>query len=149
MNHGDVFVLDSGKKIFVWRGSEASGMEKMTAGLIAAKLVWKIIVIRWTKTFLLARLRDHVGEDITHLEDGEEEAECDEEWTEHLPLDGRYDITITVTFIITITIIISMAGRRSLTRTRPMTLPSLRMSTRPSSCTSELGITRRVHCNRF
>jgi len=64
MNHGDVFVLDSGKKIFVWRGSEASGMEKMTAGLIAAKL------------------RDHVGEDITHLEDGEEEAECDEEWTE-------------------------------------------------------------------
>ena len=37
MNHGDVFVLDSGKKIFVWRGSEASGMEKMTAGLIAAK----------------------------------------------------------------------------------------------------------------
>ena len=37
MNHGDVFVLDSGKKIFVWRGSEASGSEKMTAGLIAAK----------------------------------------------------------------------------------------------------------------
>merc|ERR1711962_1527927 len=61
MNHGDVFVLDSGK-------------EKMTAGLIAAKL------------------RDHVGEDITHLEDGEEEAECDEEWTEHLPLDGREEI---------------------------------------------------------
>merc|ERR1711963_115157 len=76
MNHGDVFVLDSGKKIFVWRGSEASGMEKMTAGLIAAKL------------------RDHVGEDITHLEDGEEEAECDEEWTGHLPLDGRIsDVT--------------------------------------------------------
>merc|ERR1712013_649115 len=100
MNHGDVFVLDSSKKIFVWRGSEASGMEKMTAGLIAAKL------------------RDHVGEDITHLEDGEEEAECDEEWTEHLPLDGRYDITITITItliIITTTIIISMAGRRSLT----------------------------------
>ena len=123
-------------------------MEKMTAGLIAAKLVWKIIVIRWTKTFLLARLRDHVGEDITHLEDGEEEAECDEEWTEHLPLDGRYNITITIT-ITTITLIISMVGRRSLTRTRPMTLPSLRMSTRPSSCTSELGITRRVHCNHF
>ena len=85
-----------------------------------------------------------MGEDITHLEDGEEEAECDEEWTEHLPLDGRYHITITI-----IIIIISMAGRRSLTRTRPMTLPSLRMSTRPSSCTSELGITRRVHCNHF
>ena len=74
MNHGDVFVLDSGKKIFVWRGAEASGSEKMAAGLIAAKL------------------RDHVGEEITHLEDGEEEAECDEEWTEHLPLDGRAEI---------------------------------------------------------
>ena len=63
MNHGDVFVLDSGKKIsfsvsffhaqfffvfiliflspgkkiFVWKGSGASGQEKMTAGLIAAK----------------------------------------------------------------------------------------------------------------
>ena len=37
MNHGDVFVLDSGKKIFVWKGSAASGQEKMTAGLIAAK----------------------------------------------------------------------------------------------------------------
>ena len=91
-----------------------------------------------------------MGEDITHLEDGEEEAECDEEWTEHLPLDGRYDIMITITITITITIIIiSMAGRRSLTRTWPMTLPSLKMSTRPSSCISELGITRRVHCNHF
>ena len=89
-----------------------------------------------------------MGEDITHLEDGEEEAECDEEWTELLPLDGRYDITIAITITVAI-IIISMAGRRSLTRTWPMTLPSLKMSTRPSSCTSELGITRRVHCNHF
>merc|ERR1712110_986216 len=53
MNHGDVFVLDSGKKIFVWRGAQASGSEKMAAGLIAA------------------RLRDHVGEEITHLEEGD------------------------------------------------------------------------------
>ena len=37
MNHGDVFVLDSGKKIFVWKGSGASGQEKMSAGMIAAK----------------------------------------------------------------------------------------------------------------
>ena len=37
MNHGDVFVLDSGKKIFVWKGSGASGQEKMTAGQIAAR----------------------------------------------------------------------------------------------------------------
>jgi len=71
MNHGDVFVLDSGKKIFVWKGSGASGQEKMSAGQIAAKM------------------RDHVGEEIVHVEDGDEEAECDEEWTEHLPLDGR------------------------------------------------------------
>merc|ERR1712212_101017 len=74
MNHGDVFVLDSGKKIFVWKGSAASGQEKMTAGLIAAKM------------------RDHVGEEIVHLDDGDEEAECDEEWTEHLPLTGRAEI---------------------------------------------------------
>jgi len=74
MNHGDVFVLDSGKKIFVWKGSAASGQEKMTAGLIAAKM------------------RDHVGEEIVHVDDGDEEAECDEEWTEHLPLDGRGQI---------------------------------------------------------
>ena len=33
-----------------------------------------------------------MGEEITHLEDGEEEVECDEEGTEHLPLDGRTDI---------------------------------------------------------
>merc|ERR1711910_111703 len=71
MNHGDVFVLDSGKKIFVWKGSGASGQEKMTAGLIAAKM------------------KDHMGEEIVHVDDGDEEAECDEEWTEHLPLDGR------------------------------------------------------------
>merc|ERR1719381_123370 len=98
MNHGDVFVLDSGKrisfsifsrkiffdfiftflpsgkKIFVWKGSGASGQEKMTAGLIAA------------------RMRDHVGEEIVHVEDGEEEAECDEEWTEHLPLSGKGEV---------------------------------------------------------
>merc|ERR1719430_1633550 len=68
MNHGDVFVLDSGKKIFVWKGSGASGQEKMTAGLIAAKM------------------RDHVGEEIVHVDD------WDEEWTEHLPLDGRGEV---------------------------------------------------------
>ena len=26
------------------------------------------------------------------MQDGDEEADCDEEWTEHLPLDGRGDI---------------------------------------------------------
>merc|ERR1712088_692692 len=61
MNHGDVFVLDSGKKIFVWKGSGASIQEKMSAGLIAAKM------------------KDHPGEEIVHVDDGDEEAECDEE----------------------------------------------------------------------
>ena len=32
--------LSSGKKIFVWKGSGASGQEKMMAGLIAAKWVF-------------------------------------------------------------------------------------------------------------
>ena len=47
MNHGDVFVLDSGKKIFVWKGSGASGQEKMTAGQIAA---------RWTNLKIILTL---------------------------------------------------------------------------------------------
>merc|ERR1712226_1643986 len=71
MNHGDVFVLDSGKKIFVWKGSNSSGGEKMTAGMVAAKM------------------RDHLGESICHVDDGDEEGNVDEEWTEHLPLDGK------------------------------------------------------------
>merc|ERR1711953_829450 len=74
MNHGDVFVLDSGKKIFVWKGSGASIQEKMSAGLIAAKM------------------KDHPGEELVHVDDGDEETECDEEWTEHLPLSGRGDV---------------------------------------------------------
>ena len=71
MNHGDTFVLDSGKKIFVWCGRKCSGQEKMAAG------------------FLSMRLRDHADESIVHVADGEEEEEVDEEWTEHLPLLGR------------------------------------------------------------
>lgn len=74
MNHGDTFVLDSGKKIFVWAGSGSSGQERMKAGQVAAKL------------------RDEVGEEIVHVTDGNEEEEVDEEWTEHLPLEGRGDI---------------------------------------------------------
>jgi len=71
MNHGDVFVLDSGKRIFVWAGANSSGGERMTAGMVAAKM------------------RDHPGEDICHIDDGDEEGNVDEEWTEHLPLDGK------------------------------------------------------------
>ena len=33
-----------------------------------------------------------MGEEIVHVEDGEEEAECDEEWTEHLPLSGKGEV---------------------------------------------------------
>merc|ERR1712088_1056878 len=68
MNHGDVFVLDSGKKIFVWKGSGASIQEKMSAGMIAAKM------------------KDHPGEELVHVDDGDEEA------TEHLPLDGKGEV---------------------------------------------------------
>jgi len=74
MNHGDTFVLDSGKKIFVWSGKDSSGQEKMTAGFQAAKL------------------RDHVGEEVVHVTDGEEENDVDEEWTEHLPLEGKSEV---------------------------------------------------------
>ena len=74
MNHGDTFVLDSGKRIFVWSGKRCSGQEKMAAG------------------FLAMRLRDHANESIVHVADGQEEEEVDEEWTEHLPLDGRGDV---------------------------------------------------------
>ena len=59
-------------------------------------------------------MKDHVGEELVHVDDGDEEAEyvddkmtsggqvcrlsflslfrCDEEWTEHLPLSGRGDV---------------------------------------------------------
>lgn len=74
MNHGDTFVLDSGRKIFVWAGSSSSGMERMVAGGLAAKL------------------RDEVGEEIVHVADGEEEEEVDQEWTEHLPLEGKGEV---------------------------------------------------------
>merc|ERR1711890_101453 len=42
--------MESGKKIFVWKGSGASGQEKMSAGMIAAKM------------------KDHVGEEIVHVD---------------------------------------------------------------------------------
>ncbi len=35
MNHGDVFILDLGLKLYLWNGSEAGRMEKMK-GLEAA-----------------------------------------------------------------------------------------------------------------
>ena len=34
-------------------------------------------------------MKDHPGEELVHVDDGDEEAECDEEWIEHLPLDGK------------------------------------------------------------
>ena len=40
MNHGDVFVVDTGSKIFVWAGAESSGHERMAAGMVASR--WDI-----------------------------------------------------------------------------------------------------------
>lgn len=77
MNHGDTFVLDSGKKIFVWAGKDSSGQEKMLAGVTAAKL------------------RDHFSESVVHVSDGDEESDVDEEWTEHLPLEGKSEVQDT------------------------------------------------------
>merc|ERR1711872_842886 len=66
MNHGDVFVLDSGKKIFVWKGSGASGQEKMTAGLIAAKMkdsvADKAVTKEVSKSIDLFKVSDVTGE---------------------------------------------------------------------------------------
>ena len=30
-----------------------------------------------------------MGEEVVHVADGGEEEDCDEEWTEHLPLEDR------------------------------------------------------------
>ena len=38
LNHGDVFVLDDGKKIYCWNGKQASIMEKVKAAEIARKI---------------------------------------------------------------------------------------------------------------
>ena len=37
-------------------------------------------------------MRDHVEESICHIDDGDEEDNVDEEWTEHLPLEGKDDV---------------------------------------------------------
>merc|ERR1712088_305446 len=41
---------------------------------------------------IAAKMKDHPGEELVHVDDGDEEAECDEEWTEHLPLDGKGEV---------------------------------------------------------
>lgn len=38
MNHGDVFILDAGKTIYVWEGKSASAFEKEAANVAAEKL---------------------------------------------------------------------------------------------------------------
>ena len=74
MNHGDTFVLDTGKTIYIWAGKSSSGMEKIVASGLAN------------------RLRDNLGEEIVHVRDGEEN-EMDEEeletWNEYLPLENK------------------------------------------------------------
>ena len=74
MNHGDTFVLDTGKSIFIWAGKSSSGMEKITASGLANKL------------------RDNLGEEIIHVRDGEEHEMEEEEletWNKYLPLEDR------------------------------------------------------------
>ena len=41
MNHGDVFVLDGGKTIFVWVGSRANRAERFAGAGMAARQRWK------------------------------------------------------------------------------------------------------------
>ena len=40
----------------------------------------------------ICRMRDHVEESICHIDDGDEEDNVDEEWTEHLSLEGKDDV---------------------------------------------------------
>eukprot|EP00092_Neocalanus_flemingeri_P027348 GFUD01029660.1.p1 GENE.GFUD01029660.1~~GFUD01029660.1.p1 ORF type:complete len:351 (+),score=124.63 GFUD01029660.1:238-1290(+) len=74
MNHGDTFVLDTGKIIFIWAGKTSSGDEKMMASRLANKL------------------RDNLGEEIVHVRDGEEEEMVEDElqtWNKYLAMEGR------------------------------------------------------------
>jgi len=78
INHGDTFVLDAGKLIFIWSGESSSGSERLAAAALANKL------------------RDRVGEDIVHLTDGQEEDLDEDElavWSKHLPLEKRDLVT--------------------------------------------------------
>lgn len=77
MNHGDVFILDAGTSIFLWRGRQSSMAEKRTGGQMAGIL------------------KDRPGEQVIIVEDGEEEeleGAQKEAWTNALPLEGRGDI---------------------------------------------------------
>jgi len=77
MNHGDTFVIDSGKMIFVWVGTKSSSMEKVAAGGLAL------------------RLRDRIGEEIVFVDDGKEGEMTEDEliiWNKLLPLEGRSEV---------------------------------------------------------
>ena len=56
------------------------------------KIILTLLILEDSLLAHPPRMRDHVGEEIVHVEDGEEEAECDEEWTEHLPLSGKGEV---------------------------------------------------------
>jgi len=76
-NHGDTFVLDTGGLIFVWRGAESSAAEGLTGARLAAKL------------------RNKIGEQIVHLEDGDEEDLTDKEreiWETYLRLQDKNQV---------------------------------------------------------
>jgi len=77
MNHGDVFILDAGSKIFIWKGNKSSIAEKMTASKMAALL------------------KDRPGEEVIMLDDGDEgdlKGDELEAWKAVLPLEERGDV---------------------------------------------------------
>merc|ERR1712196_723534 len=38
MNHGDTFILDAGRLIYLWNGDESSGFEKAAANVVANQM---------------------------------------------------------------------------------------------------------------
>jgi len=74
MNHGDVFILDTGTNIFLWRGVQSSMAEKRTGGQMAGIL------------------KDRPGEEVIIVEDGDEgdlTGKQKEAWESALPLEDR------------------------------------------------------------
>jgi len=77
MNHGDTFVVDTGSIIFIWKGVSSSGMEKFVAARLACKL------------------RDRVGEEVVHVQDGDEDEMTADElevWNKFLPLQNKENV---------------------------------------------------------
>lgn len=71
LNHGDVFILDHGKQLFVWNGDKSSRNERAKALDVARGI----------------RSNEKNGNaEVINLEDGKNDAECEEFWK---VLDGK------------------------------------------------------------